>query len=64
MTAPGGLGPDILAVLQQLRSRIRRYVLLEGLAVVLCLVGLAFWLSVVLDYGFELPQGARRVLVV
>ena len=64
MTAPGGLGPDILSVLQQLRSRIRRYVLLEGLAVVLCLAGLAFWLSVLLDYGFELPQGARRVLVV
>lgn len=64
MTAPGRLGPEILSVLQQLRAKIRRYVLLEGLALVLCLLGAAFWVSVALDYGFELPQGARRVLVV
>ncbi|RPI85332.1 MAG: hypothetical protein EHM42_06795, partial [Planctomycetaceae bacterium] len=64
MAGPSGLRQEVLAVLKQLRGRIRRYVLLEGLALVLCILGLAFWVSLLLDYGFELPRGARRVLLV
>ncbi len=64
MTGSPGLRQEVLDVLAQLRGRIRRYVFLEGFALVVCIVGLAFWVSLILDYGLELPQGARRVLLV
>ncbi|MFN8854046.1 MAG: hypothetical protein ACK50P_00650 [Planctomycetaceae bacterium] len=64
MTGSSGLRQEVLQVLNELRSRIRRYVFLEGLALVLCTVGLAFWISLLFDYLFEMPQGLRRVLMV
>lgn len=64
MAGSSGLRHEVLAVLSQLRGRIRRYVVLEGLSLVLCVIGLAFWGSLFLDYGLELPRGARRVLLV
>ena len=64
MTGSTGLRQEVLQVLNQLRGRIRRYVFLEGVALVACTIGLAFWISLSLDYLFEMPQGLRRVLLV
>jgi hypothetical protein len=64
MTGSTGLRQEVLHVLNQLRGRIRRYVFLEGVALVACTIGLAFWISLSLDYLFEMPQGLRRVLMV
>jgi hypothetical protein len=49
--------------LGQLRSRIRRYVLLEGTALVLVVLGCAFWISLAVDYWFEPAVGIRRALL-
>lgn len=54
---------EIPAVLKELRRRIRRYVLLEGTALVLVVLGVAFWLSVALDYWLEPARGARQALL-
>lgn len=69
MTNPQ-LSPEILRVLNDLRRRIRRYVVWEGVAwVVLCL-GLVFWglhATDVLHFAvrkLELPLGFRRFLLV
>jgi len=46
------------STLAQLRARVRRYVLLEGLALVVAVVGIGFWLGYFAD---ELHFGARRL---
>jgi hypothetical protein len=51
---PGSAVPDVL---NQLRRRIRRYVLLEGSALVLVVLGCAFWISLAVDYWFEPATG-------
>ena len=62
--------PEIARVLDDLRSRIRRYVLWEGLALVVLFLGLAFWGLYAADElhfaarKLELPLWFRRVLVV
>src|SRR5437868_2190303 len=55
---------DVFTLLGELRARIRRYVLLEGTASVLAVLGAAFWLSLAFDYWFELPRGLRGVLLI
>jgi hypothetical protein len=55
-----GLG----SLFDQLRGRIRRYVLIEGLAVVGAVVGLCFWCSLALDYMIEWPRLVRLLLLV
>ena len=55
--------PEIPAVLHELRSRIRRYVVLEGSARVLALAGAAIWLSLAVDYWLEPSAGVRRALL-
>src|SRR5262245_35768470 len=50
-------------VLGELRSRIKRYVLLEGSALVLVVLGVAFWVSLAIDYAFEPSAGVRRALL-
>lgn len=60
--------PEIPAVLSQLRGRIRRYVFWEGVASVLVVLSLFFWISLAIDYGcsvvfkLELVQGARFLI--
>ncbi|HTI52527.1 MAG TPA: hypothetical protein VL475_16300, partial [Planctomycetaceae bacterium] len=54
---------EVLDLLRQLRSRIRRYVALEGIALVLVVIGLAFWFSLAADYLFELSVAARRFVL-
>src|SRR5262245_40690972 len=56
--------PDVYLVLGQLRSRIRRYVALEGAGIVLAVIGLAFWLSLATDYWLELSTGVRKFFLV
>src|SRR5262245_21610887 len=55
--------PEVLDVLGRLRGRIRRYVALEGTAIVLVVVGAAFWVSLAIDYWFELTSPARAFLL-
>lgn len=56
---PGSTVPDVL---NQLHRRIRRYVLLEGSALVLVVFGCAFWFSLAVDYWFEPATGLRQAL--
>ena len=59
------LRTELQSVLSQLRSRIRRYVLLEGAALILTLLGGLFWLSLAVDHAWfqvsrlELPRWFR-----
>src|SRR5262245_16994871 len=55
--------PEVLDVLARLRSRIRRYVALEGSALVLVVLGVAFWISLGADYWLELSPGVRRLFL-
>lgn len=43
--------PDVEAILAELKSRIRRYVLWQGLALAVIAVGLFFWVSLGFDYA-------------
>ena len=52
----------IRAKLDSLRSSIRRYVWLYGIAALFCAIGVAFWGSLVLDWFFEPPVWARVLL--
>ena len=45
------LPPEVEACLERLRSRIRCYVLWEGIALAVGLIGLFFWFSLGLDYA-------------
>ncbi|WP_417380551.1 hypothetical protein [Gimesia sp.] len=60
---------EITDLLNRLRGKIRRYILLEGAAKLLAVVGLIFWVSFVVDWGyfqlshFELPVWFRASFV-
>src|SRR5689334_12834859 len=54
---------EVPAVLKELRRRIRRYVVLEGSALVVVVLGIVFWLSLGLDYWLEPARGARQALL-
>lgn len=64
------LPPEIATLLTTLRGRIRRYVLWEGLALVVVLVGLLFWGSFVIDTLYfvasrlEIPRVLRAAFLV
>ena len=64
------LPQEASAVLDRLRSRIRQYVLLEGLALVVALLGLLFWGSFLIDWCYfqlsrlELPRWFRAAVLV
>jgi hypothetical protein len=59
------LRPELQSVLTQLRGRIRRYVFLEGTALILAVLGGLFWLSLAVDHAWfqisrlELPRWFR-----
>jgi hypothetical protein len=57
------LAPPVRSVLYRLRRRIRRYVWLEGLAIAAAWVGLAFWISLGVDWSFEPPVAVRVALL-
>jgi hypothetical protein len=64
------LPPTITSVVRRLRRQIRSYVWLEGLAVALTWLGVAFWIGLALDYlpvlagSNEMPRTARLVMLV
>lgn len=57
------LAPEISAALAALRRRIRWYVWLEGLALALLALGLAFWASLAVDWLFEPPRPIRVAIL-
>ena len=64
MTNRPEISPAIAKLLMQLRRRIRGYVWLEGLAMVVAALGAAFWVMLVLDWIFEPSPAVRSVLFV
>jgi len=49
--------PQLNSVLDTLRSRIRRYILIEGVALVLAVLGILFWVSFGVDHAwFQLSR--------
>ncbi len=60
---------SISKLLDELRSRIRRYVVIEGIAMTIIWLVVAFWLMLAMDYlpvllgANEMPRGARMVLL-
>lgn len=62
---PVEVRPEIQHALGSLKARIRTYVVMEGIALVVALVGIAFWLSLGVDYFYfwisklELPVWFR-----
>lgn len=57
------LAPRLRALLRRLRWRIRRYVALQGLAITVAVLGLAFWAALAVDWVFEPPAAVRRILL-
>lgn len=59
------LRPELSALLARLRRQIRRYVVIEGAALILAVLGLLFWLSLAIDHAWfqlsrlELPYWFR-----
>src|SRR6187455_2701437 len=58
------LTPAIRSMLAAVRSRIRAYVWIEGLAMLVALVGLAFWLGMAWDWMFEPSPASRRIALI
>src|SRR5687768_1740176 len=57
------LHPTIATLLASVRRRIRAYVWLEGLATLVAVAGLAFWISLAIDYLQEPPPAARIAIL-
>jgi hypothetical protein len=55
------LPPGIRRVLDVVRRQIRAYVWIEGVALLLVLLGVAFWLGLAADWLFEPSPGIRQV---
>ena len=66
MPAPASplIGPTLGDILRRLRRRIRVQVLLYGLASLVLLAGLVFWLSLAIDWTFEPPREVRLGVIV
>lgn len=58
------LAPALRRLLDAVRARLRAYVWLEGLAIVVVLLGAAFWLGLALDWTFEPSSNIRRVVLI
>lgn len=69
MAAPQYLDPRLSTLLDSLRARIRRYVVLDSLLAVAAVVLSAFWIGLALDYlpvwlgGTEMPRLARLIVL-
>ncbi|HEY1603254.1 MAG TPA: hypothetical protein VGG64_26860 [Pirellulales bacterium] len=57
------LEPHVSSLLAQLRQRIRRYIVVEGLAATIATLCATFWLSLAVDWFFEPPVAWRRGLL-
>lgn len=65
MQSPNRTPPELKQTLAELRTRIRRYVLIEGIALTVVVLGGVFWLSLIVDHlwfrvsRLELPYWFR-----
>ena len=50
--ADRSLCPELSELLARLRRQIRKYVVIEGTALVLAVLGALFWLSLVVDHAW------------
>ena len=57
------MAPAITAGLGALRSRLRRYIWLEGCGAAVAWLGMAFWATLAVDWFFEPPAAFRAVLL-
>jgi len=55
------LSPAVRRVLDAVKRRIRAYVWLEGLALLVALLGAAFWLGLAIDWTFEPSPRLRQI---
>ncbi len=58
------LPPTVRQALAAVRRRLRAYVWFEGLALLVALLGAAFWIGLALDWWFEPSPAVRRVALV
>jgi hypothetical protein len=58
------LPPAIRRILDALRRRIRIYVWIQGLALVVVLIGVAFWVGLAADWTFEPSRDVRRIALI
>lgn len=58
------LPPAVTELLERLRRRIRRYVWWEGLTTALAWLGVAFWITLGIDWFFEPPGAVRAAILV
>jgi hypothetical protein len=56
--------PALRRLLDAVRTRLRAYVWVEGLAIVVVLLGAAFWLGLALDWSFEPSSNIRLVALI
>ncbi|WP_413431250.1 polyketide synthase [Crateriforma spongiae] len=70
MSSARSLDPKLASLIDQLRSRIRRYVAWDALLAALVIVLAGFWIGLALDYlpvklgGTEMPRSARMLLLI
>lgn len=63
-TTTPALPDSVRRALAAVRRRIRVYVWLEGLAIVVATLGIAFWAGLAIDWLFEPSPNARRVAII
>jgi hypothetical protein len=67
MSSSSSLNPKLAGLLESLRIRIRRYVVLDSVLAIAAVALLAFWIGLALDYlpvrlgGTEMPSAARAI---
>src|SRR4051812_32487849 len=64
MTEPNNISDlpsSVRRMLDAVRRRIRAYVWVQGLAIIITTIGLAFWLGLAIDWYFEPSPTARRL---
>lgn len=64
------LDPKLGSLIGDLRRRIRRYITIDSILAAVAVVGLAFWIGMLVDWGpvrlggTEMPRSARAVLLI
>ena len=64
LQSPVEVAPSIESLLSGLRRRIRSYVWIQGVALAVAWLGLAFWITLALDWSIEPPPLFRALVLV